>query len=63
MVYSIPVELENNQSSVREIIDIEHEGWSSKSEIKSTLAWFEKHRKQSLDTVFNEDMLQWYRAL
>ena len=60
---SIPVELMHNDSMLRGIIDIEHEGWSSKSEIKSTLAWFEKHRKQSLDSVFNEDMLTWYRGL
>ena len=60
---SIPVDLLHNDGSVREIIDIEHEGWSSKSEIKSTLAWFEKHRKQSLDSVFTEDMLAWYRGL
>ena len=56
-------EIQQHGSPFSASIDTEHDGWSDSKEIKRTLAWFEKHRKQCLDTVFPPSVYEWYTNL
>lgn len=60
---NLPMDILQHGTPFKYIIDSEHRGWSDSKEIKRTLAWFEKHRKQSLDTVFPPSVYNWYTNL
>jgi len=48
---------------LRNLIDIQHEGWTAPAEVKRTLAWFEKHRGQSLENVLHPEIYKWYLSI
>ena len=61
--HDMSMDILQHNTPFKTMIDTEHAGWSNSKEIKRTLAWFEKHRKQSLDTVFPPSVYNWYTNL
>ena len=43
-----PQILYKKSTPLRNLIDIEHDGWNHPEEVRRTLDWFEDHRKQDL---------------
>ena len=48
---------------VRNLIDIEHKGYSNPEEVRRTLDWFEDHRGQDLIHVLHPEVYKWYESL
>ena len=58
-----PQILYKKSTPLRNLIDIEHEGWSHPEEVRRTLDWFEDHRKQDLKYVLHPEVYKWYGSL
>ena len=48
---------------VRNLIDIEAQGYSHHEEVRRTLDWFEDHRGQDLIHVLHPEVYKWYESL
>ena len=53
----------NSNIPLRNLIDIEHHGWSNYTEVRRTLDWFEDHRKKDLINVLHPEIYKWYEGL
>lgn len=58
-----PAILHKGSSPLRNLIDIEHEGWTNPLEVERTLSWFEKHRGKEIKNVLHPDVYQWYLSI
>ena len=58
-----PQILYKKTTPLRNLIDIEHDGWNHPEEVRRTLDWFEDHRKQDLKTVLHPEVYKWYGSL
>lgn len=58
-----PTILHKDHVPLRNLIDIEHPGWTRYSEVRRTLDWFEDHRGKDLINVLHPYIYKWYESL
>lgn len=58
-----PAILHKGSLPLRNLIDIEHEGWTNPLEVERTLSWFEKHRGKEIKNVLHPEVYKWYLSI